>query len=198
MTHVPFLTRCLVLTGLFALSSHALGKAVTVNLLPDESKVSFKALATLLTIQGKGSGVRGSFKISGPKAIEGKATLPLDGLTTEMSLRDKHMKSEKTLYVAKYPEAVFVPTQLPWEDPSEVLKKKTDKAHFEGKLTLHGVEKPVSGDVSTEFAGDKVKYTFNFQVKLSDHDIPLPSFSGVKVKDDVEVMVETPAKVVVQ
>jgi hypothetical protein len=35
-------------------------------------------------------------------------------------------------------------------------------------------------------------------VKLSDHDIPLPSFSGVKVKNDVEVMVETPAKVVVQ
>jgi polyisoprenoid-binding protein YceI len=198
MTHVPLMTRTLMLTGLFALSSHAFGKAVTVNLLPDESKVSFKALATLLTIEGKGSGVQGTFKIAGSKAIEGKATLPLDGLTTEMSLRDKHMKSEKNLYVTKFPEAVFIPTQLPWEDPSDVLKKKTDKAHFEGKLTLHGVEKPVSGDVSTDFAGDKVKYTFNFQVKLSDHDIPLPSFSGVKVKDDVEVVVETPAKVVVQ
>jgi len=198
MKLVPLLTRSLVLTGLFALSSHALAKAVTVIILPDESKVSFKALATLLTSQGKGAGVQGSFKIAGPKVIEGKAILPLDGLTTEMSLRDKHMKSENTLHVAKYPEALFVPTQLPWEDPSEVLKNKTDKAPFEGKLTLHGVEKPVSGDVSTEVAGDKVKYTFNFQVKLSQHDIPLPSFSGIKVKDDVDVTVETPAKVVIQ
>lgn len=198
MRHVQLIARGLVLTSLLSISVKSQAATVMVNLLPDESKVTFKALATLLTIEGNGKGVTGNFKISGPTSIEGKATLPLDGLTTDMSLRDKHMKSEKTLYVSKFPEAIFIPTKLPWEDPSQVLKKDTEKGPFEGKLTLHGVEKPVSGDVSTKVLKDKVRYTFQFNVLLSQHNIPLPQFSGVKVKDQVEVTVETPAKVVVQ
>ncbi|RYZ76388.1 MAG: hypothetical protein EOP04_32140, partial [Proteobacteria bacterium] len=124
-------------------------KPVKVELLPQESSVSFEGSTAMNAVHfdGKGIGLSGNFKITAPKAIEGEATFPLDNLQLDMDKRAKHMKED--LEVTKYPIAKFTPTVLPWEDPSQVLTQPTSDRPFEGKMLLHGVEKPVSGTVST-------------------------------------------------
>ncbi|WP_141734795.1 YceI family protein [Oligoflexus tunisiensis] len=198
MRHVQLIARSLVFAGFMIQSSVSHAAGVTVTLIPEESAVHYEAKAGVLKFDGDGTGVKGSFKISGPKAIEGYATFPLSTLKGQFEKRDNTMK-EEVFVVKQYPEAKFVATDLPWKDPSQVLKQETDKAPFSGKITIRGVENPVSGHVFTQVVGDKVKYTFNFDVDLSKHGVEkLPSFAGVHVKPIVTVTVTTHAKVVVK
>jgi polyisoprenoid-binding protein YceI len=171
-------------------------KPVTVDLVPQDSTVSFtgSTLKKFVRFDGKGSGVTGKFKITSAKVVEGQATFPLDNLKLDMDNRAKHMKED--LEVTKFPEAKFIPTALPWEDPSKVLTQETDKQPFEGKMTLHGVEKPVQGTVSTKKNGDKVEYTFNFKVLLSDYKINQRTYLGLKVGNEFDVEVKAIGKVV--
>ncbi len=171
-------------------------KPVSIDLVPQDSTVSFtgSTLKKLVRFDGKGTGVTGKFKITSTKVMEGQATFLLDTLQLDMDNRAKHMKED--LEVTKFPEAKFVPTALPWEDPSKVLTEETDKKPFEGKMTLHGVEKPVQGTVSTKKTGDKVEYTFNFKVMLSDYNINRRTHLGLKVGNEFDVEVKALGKVV--
>jgi polyisoprenoid-binding protein YceI len=63
-------------------------------------------------------------------------------------------------------------------------------------MTLHGVEKPVQGTVSTKKNGDKVEYTFNFKVLLSDYKINQRTYLGLKVGNEFDVEVKAIGKVV--
>lgn len=184
-----------IVSYLGVISSSALARSIQVNILTTDSKVTFRGSSKLLDFEGEGTGVVGNFKLSGPNAVEGLATFQLSTLNTGLSLRDKHMKSEKTLHVEKFPEAKFVPTSMPWDDPSKVLTQSTEKGRFEGKLSLHGVEKNIKGDVSSQVIGDKVSFKYEFEVSLNDFSIKAPEFSGVKVKDTIQVVVTTLAKV---
>jgi len=59
-----------------------------------------------------------------------------DSLDTAFAPRDKDVKSEKFLDVAKYPEMRFVSTKVTRE-PDHMLR-------IDGDLTLHGVTKPLT------------------------------------------------------
>jgi polyisoprenoid-binding protein YceI len=197
MRRVQLIAHCLVFVGLLIQGTTSLAaKPVSVDLLPQSSTVSFKGstLKNLVRFDGKGTGVKGKFKITSPKVIEGQATFPLSNLELDLDTRAKHMKED--LEVTKFPEAKFIPTVLPWEDPSKVLTQATDGLPFEGKITLHGVEKPVQGKVFSKKDGDKVEYTFNFKVLLTDFGINRRKHLGLQVGDEFDVEVKTLAKVV--
>jgi polyisoprenoid-binding protein YceI len=196
MRHVQLIARSLVFASFMIHSAVSFAGGVDVTLLTDESEVNYTAYTQVFKFDGKGTGVKGSFKISGPKEMEGHATFPLPNLKGEFEKRDKTMR-EEVFVVKKHPEAKFTPTDLPWKDPSQVLKKETKEEPFSGKILIRGVENPVSGNVSSQVVGDKVKYIFKFTVDLSKHGVTkLPSFAGVRVKPNVDVTVITHAKVV--
>lgn len=199
MRRVQMIAQSLLFVGLLTQGPSLLAaKPVTVDLVPQDSTVSFKGstLKKFVRFDGSGTGVTGKFKITSPKLIEGQATFPLDNLKLDMNTRAKHMKDD--LEVKKFPEARFVPTSLPWEDPSKVLTQDTKDLPFEGKMTLHGVEKPVKGTVSTKKAGDKVEYTFNFKVQLKDYSINQRTYMGLQVGNEIDVEVTALGKVVPQ
>ena len=112
-----------------------------------------------------------------------------------IGLRDRHMKN-KYLEIEKFPEAKFTPTQVPWTDPSVAATQSLKAAPFIGKLTLHGVEHSVQGTMnSTAGANGKVDCEFDFQIKLTDYKIDIPSFAEITVAETVDVKVKSEAEV---
>ncbi len=78
---------------------------------------------------------------------------------------------------------------------SDLVLADGDAATFEGRitftgmLTLHGVTRPVSGEVTARPAAGGLSIDARFPVRISDFEIPPPRYLGVGVKDEVQVRV---------
>ena len=72
-------------------------------------------------------------------------TLPLSGLDTFVPKLDEHLKSADFLDAAKYPTVTFKSTK--------VTSAGKDKLKVTGDLTVHGVTKPVTLDVTVNKVG---------------------------------------------
>jgi len=107
---------------------------------------------------------------------EGDCQCELDAFDTGIDLRNKHMR-EKYLETKKWPKAFL----------------HIDKAVngiFQGKLTLKGKSKPVSGKFS--FKDDLVDAIFT--ISLDDYKVGVPSYLGVSVAKDVAIRVQGKVK----
>jgi polyisoprenoid-binding protein YceI len=114
----------------------------TWNIDPDHTNVGFKVKHLYI------SNVKGVFgKVHGVVTIDDTdlgrssvtATIDTTSIDTGVSLRDKDLRSEKYLDVAKYPAMTFVSTK--------VERNGDGKLKVTGNLTLHGVTRPVVLDV---------------------------------------------------
>jgi len=157
--------------------------AATWTVVPAESPVSFLATGKpgFLKIRGEGASLSGAATDEGGK-LSGSFKVALSALKTGIDLRDEHMK-EKYLETGKHPEASLT------LDPIAVdLAKGGDDLAFTGKLTVKGVEKPVSGTFDLEPEKDgAVKGKAVFKVVIEDYPIGVPSHLGVTVAESVEV-----------
>jgi len=146
----------------------------------NQGKVKFvaKGFPTFITITGKGNGLTGEMTEDGEKT-SGKFALDLTSLSTDLDLRDEHMKN-KYLEVAKFPKAMLT---LP-------IEKLSDSGEIKAILKLKDVEKeiPVQYEISSE-NGNKIVKT-NFKIELSDFNIEIPSFQGVTVAKTINLDVE--------
>lgn len=98
-----------------------------------------------------------------PKAV-GKSTVeikvPVASVTTTNAKLDGELKGDQWLDAGKFPDMTF--------KSEKVVPTGKDKAKVEGQLTLHGVTKPVTLDVTFNGAGVNVmdkKYTVGFEAK---------------------------------
>lgn len=80
-----------------------------------------------------------------PDQSKVNATIKIADLVTGLPELDKHLKSKLFLDNDKFPKATFV------SDKVQVLSENSAKV--EGMLTLHGVTKPVTLDVTLNKAG---------------------------------------------
>ncbi|MDE1464360.1 YceI family protein [Spartinivicinus poritis] len=81
-----------------------------------------------------------------PEATKVNVTIDTASVDSNHAERDKHLRSDDFLDVKKYPKATFV--------SKKVIPKGDDKAVLVGDLTLHGVTKEVTIDV-TAIGGGK-------------------------------------------
>jgi len=150
-----------------------------------KGQVVFEAVGkpSFLKIKGQGEGPEGEVTID--KTVQGNFKFKMTTLNTGIGLRDSHMK-EKYLQVDKYPTA-----ELKLESVEKFSGEGATGLPFKGTLTVHGVAKPVTGtvDVAKKDAGYTVKAQFD--AKITDHSIDIPSYAGVTVADSVKVTVET-------
>jgi polyisoprenoid-binding protein YceI len=177
--------------ALLAISLPLATHAATMKTATDKSEVKFQAIGrpSLLKINGEGKGVDGQVKIDGAKA-SGLFVFDLNKLSTGIEMRDTHMK-EKYLQTERYKDAkltidsVVLPAGWTPEKPS------TGEQPFEGKLSLHGVEKPLKGTFKIDDGGGagKVPVHAEFAIKLSDYSIDIPTYAGIKIADEVKVQV---------
>jgi polyisoprenoid-binding protein YceI len=172
-----------------ALTTVAIAQAANLKAAPEKSGVTFQAIGrpSLLKINGEGKGVDGQVKVDGGKA-SGSFIFDLNKLTTGIEMRDTHMK-EKYLQVGQYKEAKLTIDSLALPAGWSADKPAASEQPFEGKLALHGVEKPVKGTFKIDGGAGKIPVHAEFSIKLSDFAIDIPTYAGIKVADEVKIQV---------
>jgi len=148
--------------------------------------VSFVAVGKpgFLKIKGDGAKLRGKASLDQNK-ISGEFEVDLSPLTTGIDLRDEHMK-EKYLETGKFPTAKLRLDPISYDGVVSTID--TD---FSGYLTIKGTEKPISGKFTAQgLLGANVEGTANFEIKMSDFPIGVPSHLGVTVAESVKVSVK--------
>jgi polyisoprenoid-binding protein YceI len=167
-----------------------------VNLDQGSGAVEFDATGrpSALKIRGKGAAPRGSLTLESNMA-SGSLSFELDTLDTGIKLRNQHMK-EKYLETAKYSKATLTITKLSIPDAIKGETAKFDKLPFEGTLSLHGVEKPITGNAKVERNGKLLNVDADLALKISDYGIATPGFAGITMAEDVKILVRFSAPVV--
>jgi polyisoprenoid-binding protein YceI len=189
----------LILAGAgFSLGLSALAEPQTFDFKDPKgvNNVVFKTDAPLESINGTATGVSGKvlFDPADPGAVKGKIVVQAASLTVPNTMMQGHLRSDKWLDVAKYPEITF-----------DVVKADNVKtsgnvttADVTGTMTLHGVAQKVTVPVKMTYLKDKLKERFpnlqgdllvlraSFGVKRSDYGINKGAFED-KVSDDIEL-----------
>ena len=62
-------------------------------------------------------------------------------------------------------------------------------------MSLHGVEKPITGEAKITRAGSSLTTTAVFGINIKDFGIAVPSYMGITVAEKVHVRVTFPAQV---
>jgi polyisoprenoid-binding protein YceI len=116
---------------------------------------------------------------------KGKAsiTIPVKHMTTQIALRDEHMRSDVWLDEARFPNITF--EAEPFDVAAKNKEKGLHEAKVKGRLTVHGVAKELTATVRIAAVpaekaekilgkGDWVRVTTSFDVKLSEHGVKIP------------------------
>jgi polyisoprenoid-binding protein YceI len=152
--------------------------------------------APMEKIKGSAPGVTGSFVMDMAKLTEmtGKLSVPVKTMKTGNPLRDRHLADKDWLDADAYPNITF--------DIKKVTVRSADaeKATLsaEGEFSLHGVTKMMTIPVTLQWkkagadtarvAGDWIKITVKFDVKLGDFKVAGKSgVVGKKVGDTIAI-----------
>jgi len=136
------LAAALLLSAPFALAA-----PTTWLIDPNHSSVEFSIRHLFSKVPGKFTKFSGTivYDAANAPASSVKAEIDASTITTANEKRDGHLKSEDFFDVAKYPTLSFESTKV--EAAGE------NKLKVDGSLTMHGVTKPVTLDVTFLGAG---------------------------------------------
>jgi polyisoprenoid-binding protein YceI len=154
---------------------------------PDHSTVIFKAVhfGTSHTY-GRFTKVSGDFKWDDKDVSKDAVDFDIatDSLNTDVEKRDKHLKSPDFLDTKQFPTITF---------KSDRVKKNGDKNYdIEGKLTLHGVTKPIKitwtkiGEGKDMGGNYRLGGEAHFTIKRTDYGI---KFMVPAVADEIDLIV---------
>jgi len=114
-----------------------------------------------------------------PEKASVEVTIKTSSVDSNHAERDKHLRSDDFLNVAKYPEAKFVSTGY--------NQDKDGKGVLKGNLTLNGVTKPLEIDVEFIGAGDDpwggYRVGFEGTTRFAMADFGIVKDLGPKSKD---------------
>lgn len=116
----------------------------------------------------------------------GSLQVNLETLETGIGLRDRHMR-EKYLEVQKGPE--YATATL--EDIR--VERLNGKTTIKGMLRLHGERREVTGEADIRQENGGVRVEAQFPVRVSEFEIPKPTYLGVGVSDEILVKVSLTA-----
>ena len=151
--------------------------------------IQFEAVGKPAMIKIKGEAKQFITQIKNEQnGINLTAELDLSTLSTGIDLRDEHMK-ENYLEVNKFPKAKLKINQLLTEGITGLNLPTVKNKTFAGTLELHGKSVPING----EFTIDEKNMTMaEFKIKLSDFDIKIPEYLGIKVAELVTIKTTIP------
>ena len=156
--------------------------------------VKFISDAPIEDFEGVTSDIDGYIIWNGPDKLEGAAfyfEVNLNTLDTGIGLRNRHMR-ENYLQCDQYPKATYQGKII------KILRAATNefKVLTEGEFYCHGVKQKrrIEGDVLVN--GDELRIKSNFEVKLSDHQIDIPSIMFYKIDENMQVLVDFKVKAV--
>lgn len=130
--------------------------------------------------------------ITNPSESELYFEVDLNTIDTGIGLRNRHMREEYLhTYTYRYTTYTGKFTEI----------KKTDDNTYEvsvaGEISIHGKTQPLDVKGAMIKNGDGFKISTNFEVKLTDHNIEVPSFMFLKIDEVMQLVLEfyiTPIK----
>ena len=176
-----------VLTIMMPWNPALAAKPSQLDLSKGESRVEFVAIGkpSAIKIKGTGGPMQGLVKVA-DSGVTGTLNFDLNSLDTGIALRNEHMKV-KYLQTSQNPTAQLTLTRVALPLGWSEKKERVEGADFEGKLKLHGVEKPVVGKISVLPEGTMMGGSAEFKIKISDFGIDVPSYAGITVTDEVQI-----------
>lgn len=167
--------------------------ASTWELDPSHSEVGFSVRHMMVSnTKGRFTGVKASIELDDKDLTKSKIAVDIDAasINTGEPKRDDHLKSPDFFDVAKFPKLTFA---------SKSITKAGAGYKVAGDLTIHGVTKPVTLDVTVS---DAVKSPFGFMLravsgstKINRKDFGLVwnkalETGGVVVGEEVTITIE--------
>jgi polyisoprenoid-binding protein YceI len=161
-------------------------QGITLNVDPEQSHVHYTVDSTVHTVHGTFKLKDGTVHIDAASGkSDGQVTVYATSGDSGNQARDRRMHKE-ILETAKYPEAVFHPTQI----EGTVTPSGASDLKLNGVLLLHGGEHPIVATVHAEVSGDRWTGTAKFEVPYIAWGIKNPSNWLLKVKPVVEVEID--------
>ena len=146
---LPTLTTSLLIAGLTLGSTAVIADDYVIDTKGAHASIKFRVQHLGYSwLYGRFNEFSGNFSYDEkqPEKASVEVTIKTSSVDSNHAERDKHLRSDDFLNVAKYPEAKFVSTGYSQDkDGNGVLK---------GNLTLNGVTKPLEIDVEFIGAGD--------------------------------------------
>jgi polyisoprenoid-binding protein YceI len=131
---------------------------------------------------GRTSGLSGSITVTGTTISAAEFTADMKAVTSDETRRDEQFNG-RIMDTARYPTATFTLTEPIDLDP--VPAQGTDvPAGATGELTLHGVTRSVTFDVTARLAGSAARVVGQIPITFADWNIPNPSFGPVTTEDN--------------
>jgi len=184
--------RYVALAGLLATAGTAAAAPVTYKLDPGHTMVLFSwnhfGFSNPTANLGQVDGTL-VYDEAAPTKSTVEATLPLAGLDSFVPKLDEHLKSADFLDAAKYPTVTFKSTK--------VTSAGKDKLKVVGDLTVHGVTKPVTLDVTVNKVGPhpmmKVQTAgFDATATIKRSDFGVGAYVP-NVSDEIKIRITTEA-----
>jgi len=110
--------------------------------------------------------------------------VPLANLSTGIALRDHHMR-EKYLEVGKFPSATLQVARSALKVPAQGAGVELD---VPGTLQLHGQKRAITVHYDAKGDGGSLNAHGRFHVNMNDYGITVPTYLGVTVKPDVDIV----------
>ena len=127
---------------------------------------------------GRTNAVTGTVTVAGTKVTAAEATADLTKLTSDSSRRDSQVQ-DRILSTRTFPTATFK-LSSPIELTSLPAVGAENKAKATGDLTIHGVTKRVTIDVTYQLvSATEIRILGTVPIVWADYKIPSPTFAGV-------------------
>ncbi len=163
--------------------------AETIKFSASNGKTEFVAVGrpAMLKIGGHTEGPEGDLKYD-KEMINGTLVVDLNKLTTDIELRDDHMKN-KYLEVQKYPKAQLMFKDFKTPANLDAMNGKEVEVPFTAELILKDKKQTVTGIALLKKNNQNLSGEANFSFKIMNHLDTLPSYAGIKVAEDVKVKI---------
>src|SRR2546421_10443408 len=123
---------------------------------------------------GRTSSITGSITVSGTTVTAGAFTVDLASVTSDQSRRDAQFNG-RIMDTATYPTATFMLTQP--IDFGSIPARGTERTlEATGRLTLHGVTRTVTFEVTGRYTGSAIQVAGSIPITFGDWSIRNPSF----------------------
>jgi polyisoprenoid-binding protein YceI len=163
-------------------TSNGAGETWTVT---DESEFGYRVEEVLFgvntTAAGRSNAIVGDLTVAGATVTDASFTVDVASITSDDGRRDGQFRNE-IMDTAQFPEATFTLTR-PIELGSTPAPGEQVTASATGDLTLHGVTRSVTFDVTAEAGTDRIGVLGSIPIVFADYDIDNPSRSGITTED---------------
>ena len=176
--------------------------AVRFQVVANQSKAIFRVREQLARLQFPTDAVGSTGKVTGQIVVnpdgsfvsdQSKVTVDLNDLRTDDQLRDGFIK-RTTLQTQRFPTAEFIPTQAGGL-PSPLPDAGEHTFQVVGKMTVHGVEKEITWDVTARREGQTVTGAATTKFQFGDFGLQRPQVPVVlSIIDEIRLEVQLVAK----